>query len=234
MLRYKAPDNVEYIRKRFKSKYYYNNFVIDKTGCRTIEILNASFIADEPYLFGKPNKDYIAREFEWYSSQSLNVNDIPGETPKIWKHVATDSGEINSNYGWCIYNEDNYRQYENVRATLAENPNSRQAVMIYTRPSMHEDAYRDNMCDFMCTNTVQYLIRDRELITIVNMRSNDAVFGYNNDFAWQEYVRDRLIDDLETDTSGVYSKGPIYWNVGSLHLYERHFEYVKEYYHGES
>ena len=30
------------------------------------------------------------------------------------------------------------------------------------------------------------------------MRSNDAVFGYNNDYAWQEYVRNQLIDDLET------------------------------------
>ena len=60
------------------------------------------------------------------------------------------------------------------------------------------------------------------------MRSNDAVFGYNNDLAWQTYVRDKLIDDLEIDTYIRYNPGPIYWNVGSLHVYERHFKFIKE------
>jgi thymidylate synthase len=56
------------------------------------------------------------------------------------------------------------------------------------------------------------------------------VFGYNNDLAWQKYVRDKLIDDLETDTYIRYEPGPIYWNVGSLHVYERHFDLLDKYY----
>jgi thymidylate synthase len=100
--------------------------------------------------------------------------------------------------------------------------------MIYTRPEMWLDYCKDGMSDFMCTNNVQYFIRNNQLITSVYMRSNDAVFGYNNDFAWQKHVRDKLIDDLETDTEIRYEPGPIYWNVGSLHVYERHFNLIDE------
>ena len=217
------------IRIYFGKKLMAEDFVTDKSGVKTIEIVNASFVADEPFIFGQPNEDYIKRELEWYESQSLYVADIPGNTPKIWQHVADNEGKINSNYGWCIFSDDNYAQYQNVLATLAEEPNSRQAVMIYTRPSMHNDAHDGGMSDFMCTNAVQYLIRGDELITMVNMRSNDVIFGYNNDFAWQKYVRDKLIEDLETDTYIRYKPGPIHWNVGSLHLYERHFSHVAEY-----
>ena len=56
--------------------------------------------------------------------QSLYVDDIPGETPKIWKDIASDEGKINSNYGWCIYSEENGYQYHNVKRELKNNPNS--------------------------------------------------------------------------------------------------------------
>jgi hypothetical protein len=50
-------------------------------GSTTVEIIGASFIADEESLFGEVNWDYVRREEEWYNSQSLNVNDIPGGPP---------------------------------------------------------------------------------------------------------------------------------------------------------
>ena len=216
------------IRWKLANQYEYNNFVIDKTSAKTIEIVNASFIADEDYIFRSPNQDYIKRELEWYESKSLNVNDIPGETPQIWKDVSDENGIINSNYGHLIWSADNVCQYENVRIELGENPDSRRATMIYTRPTIWLDAWKNGMNDFICTNNVQYFIRNNQLITSVYMRSNDAVFGYNNDFAWQKYVRDKLIDDLEVDTYTRYEPGPIYWNVGSFHVYERHFGHVEK------
>ena len=144
----------------------------------------------------------------------LNLKDIPGKNPAIWESVSSDNGQINSNYGYLIFGENNYSQYESVRTELGENPDSRRANMIYTRPSMHIDAFQSDMNDLVCTNNVQYFIRDNKLITLVYMRSNDAIFGYNNDLAWQTYIRDKLIDDLETDTYIKYEAGPIYWNVG--------------------
>ena len=101
-------------------------------------------------------------------------------------------------------------------------PNSRRAVMIYTRPTMWEDYKRDGMSDFMCTNTVQYMIRNEQLVAIVQMRSNDVVFGYRNDYAWQKHVADTLTADL-----GLTKEPKIIWHVGNLHVYERHFDKVK-------
>ena len=221
-------DKVKDINSLFQAKLLNEVFVIDKSGVKTIEILNAAFEADEDHIVRPPNTEYIKREIEWYESQSLYVKDIPGETPAIWKAVADKNGKINSNYGYLIHSEENYSQYLSVLAELSENPDSRRANMIYTRPSIQMDAVFNGMSDFICTNNVQYFIRDGKLITSVYMRSNDAVFGYNNDLAWQKYVRDCLINDLETDTYKRYLPGPIYWNVGSLHVYERHFKFLEE------
>jgi thymidylate synthase len=201
-------------------------FVTDKSGVRTVEMIGSSFVIgkeDEPFIFGEVNLDYAQRELQWYESQSLYVKDIPGKVPAIWEQVASREGKINSNYGFLIWSYDNYHQYANVLEELRKNPNSRRAVMIYTRPSMHYDYSRDGMSDFICTNTVQYLVRDGELNAIVNMRSNDAVFGFRNDYHWQRHVLEKLAADLSIEP------GSVVWQCGSLHVYERHFYLLDHY-----
>jgi thymidylate synthase len=212
---------VEDIRDYFRSALDNEEFVIDKTGVKTIEMIGASFIANEDHIFGTPNQDYITREIEWYISKSLNVNDIRGNTPKIWQEVSDKDGFINSNYGYLIFSQENYNQFDRVVDELRSSPNSRRATMIYTRPSIWEEYNKNGMSDFICTNTVQYFIRDDKLISHVSMRSNDVVFGYNNDFAWQRYVSHLLCNYLNVEL------GKIIWNVGSLHVYERHFDLIK-------
>ena len=219
--------NTRNIRSELYNKLTKKEFVTDKTGVKTVEIINASFIADEPVLFGTANIDYIERELHWYKSQSRNVNDIPGGTPEIWKCVATPDGYINSNYGWCIWSSQNHNQYTSVLDELVSNQDSRRATMIYTRPTMHTDYKLNGMSDFICTNTVQYLIRDNKLHALVYMRSNDAVFGYKNDYAWQKHVLDRMVLDLNDHALNI-TAGNIYWNVASLHVYERHFDLIKD------
>lgn len=217
---------VSNIRNIFKEKLKMEDFVIDKTGVKTVEIINAAFFANEPSIFGTVNQDYVQRELEWYKSMSLNVNDIPGGPPEIWKMVANPNGYINSNYGWCIYSQQNGNQYQNVLNELIKNPLSRRATMIYNRPSMHDDYNKGGMSDFMCTNAVQYLVRNNRLNALVYMRSNDAVFGYKNDYAWQKHVLEQLVADLRNEWLETLEIGDIYWNVASLHVYERHFKFI--------
>ena len=209
------------IRAEFVDLLCSSNFVVDKTGCRMIEIIGAQFLADADSIFGEVNWEYVQRELEWYRSMSLSVDAIPGGPPAVWKQVADADGMINSNYGWCIWHEGNGQQYHNVVRELRSNPWSRRAVMIYTRPSMWVDYNVMGRNDFMCTNAVQYLLRDDLLHAVVQMRSNDVVFGYKNDRAWQSYVLGKLAAEL-----GVIP-GQLIWNVGSLHVYERHFHLVK-------
>jgi thymidylate synthase len=223
-----TPLDVYDIRQILADELYDKNFVTDKSGVATIEILNAAFIANEPAIFGTPNEDYIERELKWYRSMSRNVNDIPGGTPEIWKMVADKNGMINSNYGWCIYSEENGYQFTKVVEELVKSPLSRRATMIYTRPSMHVDYNKNGMSDFMCTNVVQYFIRKGKLHASVYMRSNDAIFGYKNDWAWQRYVQKEVLQSINGKCNTVYDLGDLYWNVSSLHVYERHFKLVQE------
>lgn len=220
------------IRDALASLYKQGKFSTDKTGVKTVEIVGASFVADEPTIFGSLNDEYIKKELDWYLSQSLYVKDIGDPVPKIWTQVASSEGKINSNYGYLIYSEDNGLQFDSVLEELLSNKDSRRAVMIYTRPSMHKDYNANGMSDFVCTNAVQYLIRDGALHTIVQMRSNDVVFGYRNDYAWQQYVSSSLVqqyNDCLQDASEEIVLGGITWQVGSLHVYERHFSMIEDY-----
>lgn len=214
---------VEDIRNEFRRLLKEQEFVVDKTGVKVVEIVGASFVADEDVIFGTTDRSYVEREIAWYESQSRNINDIPPPVPEIWKKVATKEGLINSNYGWCTWSEENFFQYDNCWKELVANPYSRRAVMIYTRPSMWYDYKVDGMSDFICTNVVQYLIRNMRLEVVVQMRSNDAVYGYKNDVAWARHVQERLRLDLSSVHYPGLQLGDITWQVGSLHLYERHF-----------
>lgn len=206
-----------------------NSFVVDKTGVKLVEIINANFTLDpsQPY-FNFPGKktseEYVKAELEWYNSLDLSI-DFIGEKAKIWKQVASTDNLVNSNYGWCIFSIENGEQYKECFTELIKNPESRRAIMIYTRPSMHVDYCKNGMNDFICTNTVQCFIRDDELLYLVDMRSNDAVFGFFNDFCWHCHVYNKLLKDLQKIYPHVKacSEG-IIWHAASFHVYERHFD----------
>ena len=213
---------VDDIRAKLIQKYQDQDFVVDKTGVKTVELIGESFVADEDWIIRKPNYEYIERELEWYKSQSLYVKDIPGDTPAIWKQVADKHGKINSNYGYLIWSAENGNQYENVLNELRRNPNSRRAAMIYNRPSMHTDYNADGMSDFICTFSNNFLIRNGRLVSHYIMRSNDAVFGYDNDVHWAIHVQKQLAFDLGVEV------GNLIWTASSLHVYDRHFKFIEE------
>jgi hypothetical protein len=48
---------VSNIRNVFKEKLKMEEFVYDKTGVKTVEIMNAAFFANQPTIFGTVNED---------------------------------------------------------------------------------------------------------------------------------------------------------------------------------
>lgn len=220
----------EDIRDELKRLYKEGVFREGKYG-KTVEIQNAHFLADKDWIIRKPNYDYAKREIEWYESQSLYVKDIPGDVPKIWQMCADKDGKINSNYGWCIFSYENGSQYEHCLNRLLDDHHTREACMIYTRPSMQTDCNKNEMHDFMCTYSTQVFLNPinefgYDLDYTVFMRSNDAVYGFCNDAIWAKHVRDKLVTDLNNRGLTVFP-GKIIWNAGSLHVYERHFKFLK-------
>jgi thymidylate synthase len=222
------------IRAEFIDRLAAQDFTIDKTDAKTIEIIGASFLADEAAIFGEVNQDYVNAEIDWYLSMSTNINDIyreKREPPAAWQYSANEYGEINSNYGKLIFDEKYYGQFEMVLRELINNPDGRRATMVYNRPSIWVEFDEDGKNDFICTNAVTYYIRDDQLHAVVQMRSNDVVFGYKNDRAWQKYIMEELCDTINSSSVRMFdddiSPGNLIWQVQNLHVYERHFHLVK-------
>lgn len=230
------------IRQHFIDELKAERFVTDKTGQKTIEILGASFIADEPSIFGIPSAQYIEAELAWYESGSTNIYDIHGEgkePPAAWKYSADKYGNINSNYGHIVFSEKYHMQYSQAFQELWRNPDSRRAQMIYNRPSIWIEFNEGGKSDFICTNAQTFYIRDGKLHMVSQMRSNDVVFGYKNDYAWAQYLMDKCVKEWNEMASyqntntflsepvPYIEKGDLIWTVMNLHVYERHFDLVK-------
>lgn len=208
------------IRQEFLNLYKSNS--VNEEGL--LELVGVSFIADEFEMFGETSMDYAMREHKWYMSQSLSVHDIEYPIPTIWSNIADKNGLINSNYGFLAFSEENGNQFKNAVKSLKQKSASRQAIMIYTRPSIHTDAFIDGRQDFICTNTQQFMLRNNKLDIIVNQRSCDAIYGFRYDMRWAYYLLKRAALELE----GV-EVGNVILQTGSIHIYPRHFKLLEEY-----
>ena len=228
-------NSVKDIREFFIMELKDEAFTIDKTGQRTIEMLGANFLATEPAIFGEPVKSYINAELAWYESGSTSIYDIHGndkEPPQAWQYAADQHGNINSNYGHLVFADKYHNQYKKAFDELQKNPDSRRAQMVYNRPSIWVEFDEGGKSDFICTNAQTFYIRDGILHMVSQMRSNDVVFGYKNDYAWAQYLMDKFVKDWNdcSDTYGTHDyieKGVLKWQVMNLHVYERHFGLVK-------
>ena len=228
--------NTQDIKEEFVRKYkngIFRTIGNDRQQSKTIEIQNAQFEVDKPWIIREPNYEYADRELQWYEKQSLNVNDIPGGAPKMWKACATKDGFINSNYGWMIFSKENYSQFQNCIRHLVEDHHTREACMIYNRPSMQYEYNKDGMHDFCCTYAVQCFLNEDEnddyhLGYTVYMRSNDAVFGFNNDALWHKHIQHNMASVLGAELGKTVTCDNIVWHAASLHIYERHFEYLND------
>lgn len=185
----------------------------------------------QPYLhiFRDIPMSYLEKEHEWYMSQDLSIKGWMDDI-KIWQFCASkdDKQEINSNYGWCVFSEANGNQYENCLKKLQADPNSREAMLIYTRPSIHHDAVENGKHDFICTNYSHFFIRNNRLEMIHSQRSCDCVHGLSFDFPWSCFVYQMLYEELR-HTYPDLKVGLIHYHIDSLHVYDRNENLLKKY-----
>ena len=154
---------------------------------------------------------YAEAEWDWYLSGDRNIEklgQIYGKIPAIWKRMADEWGEVNSNYGWQW---ERLNQLNKVVAMLEKNPETRQAaISIYDGKEIYK--YEN---DTPCTYAVQFTIVNEKLNICVTMRSNDLWFGFCNDqYCFSELQR--LVANVLGREVGSY-----YHFAHNLHLYER-------------
>jgi|GEM_PF-372002 len=157
-------------------------------------------------------------------------------SPENGKNGYFNQQYINSDHDKQCDGEIRISQYDYALKQLIEKPNGRQSIIYYGRPQMQWE-WNDGLnakSDFTCTITTQHFIRNNKLEYIVTMRSNDVIRGLHcGDLPWHGYVYHKLRDDInkawkeEDPTIVPVSTGNIYWNAGSLHIYERDFDLLK-------
>ena len=208
-----------------------------------VELLAHQILLDpySPYIylskdFSTPKK-YVKAELDWYKSMDLSIIGHEGiESNPTWQSCCTkdEKKEINSNYGWCVFSEENGSQYDNCLEVLKKDKTTRNAIIVYNRPSIYKDYKRDGMHDMICTMYSHFFIRNNKLMMVHNMRSNDIRYGFIcSDLAWNCFVYQNLYEDLK-ETYPDLEVGQIIWTSDSMHLYSRHFEALEKYFESKN
>jgi thymidylate synthase len=154
-------------------------------------------------------QDYAEAEWQWYLSGDNNIarlGKIYGKIPQIWKRMADNEGNVNSNYGWQWQRN---AQLDMIIETLKQKPETRQAaISIYDGKEITDYAH-----DTPCTYAVQFTIVHGRLDMCVTMRSNDLWYGFCNDQYCFSMLQGLVSYELNIEP-GVY-----YHFAHNMHLY---------------
>jgi len=220
-------ENIDEIQLWMLEKLFAEGELIKPRELQTLEICNVNLCLTNPRNRNTYNKvrkwklPLAIGEFAWHLSGSNNLNFIT-HYAKQWKNFSND-GEIISNscYGYRIFGKDNQgnSQWENLKKLLRQDPFSRRAVLDIYKSDNGKDYFTK---DIACVSTAQFLIRHNRLDLIVTMRSNDLIWGLPYDIYLFTMLQELLSIELNVEL------GYYYHNVGSMHIYERHFKLAKE------
>ena len=154
-------------------------------------------------------QEYAEAEWQWYLSGNRNISElgnIYGKIPEIWKRMADENGDVNSNYGWQWQRN---AQLDMVIQTLKHYKDTRKAcISIYDGKEITDYAH-----DTPCTYAVQFTIVHGRLDMCVTMRSNDLWYGFCNDQYCFSMLQGLVAHELNVEP-GVY-----YHFAHNMHLY---------------
>jgi thymidylate synthase len=159
--------------------------------------------------YRKLNKEYAEAEWKWYLTGDRNIDklgEIYGKVPTIWRNMANQYNEVNSNYGWQWLQNS---QLDKVINKLLSNKETRQATI-----SIYDGKQIDNYYhDTPCTYAITFNIVKGKLNMSVLMRSNDLWFGFCND----QYCFSKL-QELVSKKIDI-KIGTYYHHATNLHIY---------------
>ena len=197
-------------------EYFYKT--ISKHGRKfadTRALFNVGFTIHKPQLsyiaahYRNWNLDYAKAEWKWYISENRNISklgDIYGKVPEIWKRMADDDGNVNSNYGWQWQRN---QQLDYVIDKLKKHKHTRHAAI-----SIYDGKEHDQFAtDTPCTYAVQFTNVENRLNMCVTMRSNDLWYGFCND----QYCFSKL-QELVCKETGL-KMGTYFHFAHNLHIY---------------
>ena len=157
-------------------------------------------------------------ELFWYLSGTGSLEFIKYYIKEYAKD-SEDGATIHGAYGPRLFDARGINQLQNVIELLKAKPRTRRAVIQIFDAADNARTRKE----VPCTSTLQFVMPDNKLSLIVNMRSNDALFGLPHDvFAFT------MVQEIVARSIGAEIGKYVHF-VGSMHLYEDKIEMVDEY-----
>lgn len=188
---------------------------VNPRGMNTKELIGASFTLREPMYNVVTQAErrislpFMAAEFLWMITGSNDARLIKPYNRNIGQ-FSDDGLFFRGAYGPKLVDQLPY-----ITETLSRDPSSRQALLTIWRERPGPSK------DIPCTVLMQFFIRTGLLDMLVYMRSNDAWLGLPYDVFNFTMIQQYVASLLDVDV-GFY-----HHHVGSLHLYEQHWERAK-------
>lgn len=197
------------------------------------EMCDVAMVIEDPLSclyrneFRSSQSKYIAAEFLWYFMGRNDVEYI-AKYAKFWESIKNDDDTVNSSYGHLLFNNKNEHgvtQYRWALESLAQDKDSRQAVLHFNLPT-HQ---RSGNKDFVCTMYGIFQIRNNRLNFTISMRSNDVILGLPTDVAFFVTLQSQMLNHLRHHAGYPELEMGTYTHIAnSSHIYERHFEIAKK------
>lgn len=160
--------------------------------------------------------------YNWYKNIDSRDHSIE-EYFDEYKNCTDETHlDFNSNYGLYAYSQEGL---DKCIKRLADKQMTRQAMFCIN----NNEAMSDRSIDKLCTNTIQFFIRNNKLIMIVQMRASNIItlLPYDSFMFcyWYMYVFNKLYNEhnlihLLTDF--------IYINAATIHYYDNNLYKIKK------
>ena len=207
---------------------HYQNVQLTGEDQITKELIGMNFIINKPWLGKREMLDFIFEEegerIEQYCHQEfkdrINREGLnPGESYKIrldlWQALMYHGD--NTKFDYTYSERLNYLgQLDNVIATLKEDRNSRQGMVMIFRPDDTQKTGGNTRIP--CSVSYQFLIRNNRLYVIYYIRSNDYFKHFVIDIWLTNAMQQYMVEQLK-DTYPELQCGPLNYFAGSLHAY---------------
>lgn len=164
------------------------------------------------------SKKFTMAEFIWTMSGQDSLETIEYYNKRI-RNFSDDGITLHGAYGPRLRDWRGVDQLRNVVEQLKADLFCRQAVIVIIDPA------RDLVVktkDVPCNDFLQFLVRDDKINMSCYVRSNDLNWGFPYDIFHWTMLQEMLARELEVEL------GEYHHFVGSLHIYDKDYEYMKE------
>lgn len=228
MANYEEPTVTSALPRILRDLIVYGDDVGSRNG-RVKEFLNQQIVITDPtkreVLSTKRKANVFAQiaETMWVLSGRNDIKWLSAYLPRA-KDYSDDGETWRGGYGprlrhwrgigWATGRPE-VDQLAHVVETLKADPLSRRAVIAIYDPAADIPAGKD----VPCNDFLQFQSRLGKLHLTVTVRSNDVMWGWSgiNAFEWS------TLQEIVASLLGIHV-GPLTFNIGSLHLYEQHWD----------